>query len=110
MLEPIIRENANGGRGRLIIQPLLTEEQMGGKCRLYARVIIPAGSSMGYHTHQGDGECYYILSGTGRYTGDGETREVGPGDVTFTPSGHSHGIENTGTGDLVIMALIIYAD
>lgn len=110
MLEPIIRENANGGRGRLIIQPILTEEEMGGKCRLYARVTIPAGCSMGYHTHQGDSESYYILSGRGRYTGDGETREVGPGDSTFTPSGHSHGLENIGESDLVLMALILYAD
>lgn len=108
MLEPIIRENANGGRGRLIIQPILTEEEMGGKCRLYARVTIPAGASMGYHAHEGDGESYYILEGKGRYTGDGKTWDVGPGDSTFCPSGHSHAIENIGDTALVMMALIIY--
>ncbi len=109
MLEPIIRENANGGKGRLIIQPILSEEEMGGKCRLYARVTIPAGSSMGTHTHHGDGESYYILEGRGLYTGDGESREVGPGDATFCPDGHSHAIENIGSTDLVMMALIIYS-
>lgn len=109
MLTPIIRENANGGKGRLIIEPILTEEQMGGKCRLYARVTLPVGSSMGIHTHQGDGESYYILEGRGRYTGDGNTWDVGPGDSTFTPDGHSHGIENIGDTDLVVMALIIYS-
>ena len=108
MSEPIILENANGGKGRIIIEPILTEEEMGGKCRLYARATFPVGSSMGIHTHHGDGESYYILEGKGLYTGDGETREVGPGDSTFTPDGHSHGIENIGDTDLVIMALIIY--
>ncbi len=109
MTEPIIKEHANGGKGRLILYPILTEEEMGGKCRLYARVIIPEGSSMGIHTHSGDGESYYILAGRGRYTQDGETREVGPGDATFCPDGASHGIENIGSGDLVLMALIIYS-
>lgn len=94
MLEPIIREHANGGKGRLIIQPILSDAELGNKCRLYARVTIPVGSSMGLHTH----------------SGDGETREVGPGDATFCADGHNHAIENIGDTDLVLMALIIYSD
>lgn len=109
MLEPIIREHANGGKGKIIIQPLLSEEELSGKCRMYARATLPVGSSMGEHTHHGDGECYHILSGHGFYTGDGVTREVGPGDTTFCADGHSHAIENTGDEDLVFMALIIYS-
>ena len=31
-----------------------------------------------------------------------------PGDVTFTASGEGHGIKNTGSEKLVLMALIIY--
>lgn len=110
MLEPIIREHANGGKGRLIIQPILSDAELGDKCRLYARVTIPVGSSMGLHTHSGDGESYYILEGRGLYTGDGETHEVGPGDATFCADGHNHAIENIGDTDLVLMALIIYSN
>lgn len=109
MLEPIIMEHANGGKGHLVIQPLLSPEEMSGKCRLYARVTIPVGCSMGYHKHTGDGECYYVLEGKGLFNQDGEEKEVGPGDVTFTPDGHSHSIENIGDTDLVIMGLIIYS-
>lgn len=110
MLEPIIRENPSGGKGRIIIQPLLSDEELGGKCRLYAQATLPVGCSMGYHQHKGDGECYYILSGRGLYNDDGTTREVGAGDVTFCKDGHFHGIENIGDTDLVFMALIIYTD
>lgn len=109
MLEPFIMEHANGGKGHLVIQPILTDEEKQDKIRLYARVTIPAGCSMGYHTHHGDGESYYVLEGTGLYTEDGASRQIGPGDSTFCADGHSHGIENTGDGDLVIMGLIIYS-
>ena len=33
---------------------------------------------------------------------------VKAGDVTFTADNQAHGIENTGTVDLVFMALIIF--
>ncbi|WP_296955047.1 cupin domain-containing protein [uncultured Dialister sp.] len=107
-LEPIIKEHANGGKGHLIIEPILSPKEMGDKCRLYAHVIIPKGCSMGVHQHKGDGECYYILSGRGLYTDDDKTYEMGPGDAAFCESGHFHGIENIGDEDLVIMGLIIY--
>ncbi len=105
--EPIIRQNAAGGKGHIVVLPLLTEAEMKDKCRLFARVTIPAGCSLGVHMHTGDGECYYILSGRGRYTEDGKVREVGAGDVTFCADGHSHGMETIGDEDLVFLALII---
>ena len=36
--------------------------------------------------------------------------DVGPGDVTFTPSGSGHGLANTGKDNLEFMALIINGD
>lgn len=37
----------------------------------------------------------------------GKKRPVQPGDITFCADGSTHGLENTGTEDLVFMALII---
>ena len=105
--DPIIRENASGGKGHIVVLPLLSEEEMKDKCRLFARVTIPAGCSLGVHRHTGDSECYHILSGRGRYTADGETTEIGPGDTTFCEDGHTHGMETIGNEDLVFIALII---
>ncbi len=107
--DSIIRENASGGKGHIVVLPLLSEEEMKDKCRLFARVTIPAGCSLGVHRHTGDGECYHILSGRGRYTQDEETIEVGAGDTTFCADGHTHGMETIGDEDLVFMALIIYS-
>lgn len=101
-------ENMCGGKGHVIIKEILEEEQLNGKCRLYAQVTLEPGCTLGYHEHQGESETYYILSGKGEYNDNGlYHREVVPGDITFTPSGKGHGLANTGNTDLVFMALII---
>ena len=107
-LEPIVMENANGGKGKITLQPILSKEQMADKCRLFVKVTIPPGASMGLHTHKGDGECYYILSGKGLYTDDDKQYEMVPGDAAWCADGHSHAIENIGDADLIFMGLIIY--
>lgn len=107
MLEPIIRKNAFGGKGKVTLRPLLTDEQKNEKIQMYAEVTIPEGASLGIHWHRENAESYYILAGTGLYTDDGKTYEVHASDTTYCADGHCHGLENTGDGDLKFMALII---
>lgn len=49
MLEPIIRQNAFGGKGEVTLRPLLTDEQKNEKIQMYAEVTIPEGASLGIH-------------------------------------------------------------
>lgn len=102
-----IVDHLAGGNGQVIIQHLLGKTEFRGKARMYARVTLKPGCSIGCHPHNGETETYYILSGEGRYNDNGETRTVVPGDVTFTADGKSHGMENNGDTDLVFMALIL---
>lgn len=99
-------EPSGNGNGCFYLEKILTHE-LGDKCALYARVTVPAGVSVPYHQHLGDGESYFFLAGEGLYTENGVERTVKAGDSTWTPSGSSHGIENRGTEDLVFMALIV---
>ena len=101
-------ENMHGGEGHVIINRLLDEKQLNGKCGLYAEVTIEPGCSLGYHEHHGESETYYILSGKGIYSDNGTLRMVEAGDVTFTPDGKGHAMTNSGDEDLVFMALIIF--
>lgn len=95
------------GSGHVIIKDILEEEQLNGKCGLYAEVTLEPGCSLGYHEHHGESETYYIISGQGEYNDNGIYRPVQAGDITFTPDGKGHGLTNTGNTDLVFMALII---
>lgn len=107
-MEIVKKENMFGGTGYITIKSLLDQDQLNGKCRLFGETTIKPGNALGYHVHQGDAECYYILSGEGEYDDNGTKRLVKAGEVTYTPSGKGHGITNTGSEDLVFMALIIY--
>lgn len=100
-------ENMCGGNGHVFLKPILNEKQLNGKCGLYAEVTLEPGCSLGYHEHHGGSETYYILSGKGIYSDNGELRMVEAGDMTFTPDGKGHALTNAGEENLVFMALII---
>ena len=96
-----------GGKGHLTRKKLLGETELNGKCNLYAEITLEPSSNIGYHEHHGESETYYILSGEGTFNDNGTIRPVKSGDITFTPSGCGHALENTGNDNLVFMALII---
>ena len=100
-------ENMCGGGGHVIVKRILDAKELNGKCGLYAQVTIEPGCSLGYHEHHNESETYYIISGEGEYDDNGTKRMVKAGDKTFTPDNCGHGLKNTGTEDLVFMALII---
>ncbi|MBR6797333.1 MAG: cupin domain-containing protein [Opitutales bacterium] len=102
-----IAKNVAGGNGDTVKKHLLTADELNDKTRMFAEITLKPGCSIGYHEHHGESETYYILSGTGTYNDNGEIRSVAPGDVTFTPSGQGHGLENTGPENLVFIALIL---
>ena len=107
-MKTVIKENANGGKGRVVLNHILDEKELNGKCKMYAEVTIAPGDSLGYHVHHGESETYYIIKGQGEYNDNGTIRQVTVGDKTFTPDGFGHGIANNGDTDLVFMALIIF--
>jgi len=59
---------------------------------------VPAGANVPPpHSHTENEECVYVLSGVLRYSVDGETRDLGPGDSMQTPRGAVHQFSNPGT-------------
>ena len=105
--ETVTAKNKAGGKGEIYITHLLTQKEMVGQCGMFAKVVVPPGSSLGVHPHNGNTETYHILQGKALYTDNEKTYEVKPGDTTFCADGDSHGIENIGDEDLIFMALII---
>ena len=53
-------------------------------------VLFEPEARTDWHTHP-EGQVLYVVSGSGRVqTAEGETIEVGPGDVVHTPPGEEH--------------------
>lgn len=97
------------GNGITTVINIHEKEDFNEKGRLYGVSIIEVGGSIGYHTHDGDQETYFILEGKGEYNDNGKICVIGPGDVTICKNGDSHGLKNIGDVDLRYMALILYA-
>lgn len=97
-----------GGKGTFIITHFLDKEDSANSGRLFSKSVLTPGSSIGKHTHKGDFESYYILSGKALVNDNGEEYTLEAGDSILTKNGESHSIENIGDKDLEYIALIIF--
>lgn len=98
-----------GGPGMARVRKIIeSDEELFGKGRLFNDFYLDKGCGVGYHTHCGDAEIYYVLSGEGEYNDNGTVTTIKAGDVTFTHDGESHGLINNGDEPLHVIALIIY--
>ena len=90
-----------GGKGEISRELLIQN-----KAKVFAKLTVPVGASVGLHEHTDDYEVYYILSGKGKVLDNGEVVEVGAGDVVYAID-TEHYIENSGDEDLVFLAVIV---
>ena len=109
---PLEVEGLAGGKGKATRYEIVSKEELNGHGRLYARIVLKPGSSVGWHQHIHDTEPYYILRGEGDFlegdTGDGERKRtrVHAGQVCVIQVGQWHSLENNSDGELEFMALI----
>jgi mannose-6-phosphate isomerase-like protein (cupin superfamily) len=103
-----IRKNMRDGDGEVSILRLMPDEYKHEKCRLFAKITLKKGCSIGFHTHTGEAETYYIISGRGKaYDDQGIEIILDPGDGMYTGFGAGHSIKNTEEEELIFIALIL---
>ena len=103
-----VNEAMRGGVGSVRIEELLNKEGLYDKGRLFARITLKPGCSIGYHVHEGEMEAFYILNGSAQYDDNGTTVTLVPGDIAYTPDGNGHSVANNGSEDVEMLALILY--
>jgi len=101
------KEKMRDGKGTIEITHIFKQDELKGKARLCAKILINPGCSIGLHEHVNEEEIFYIISGTGIVNDNGEIKEVQAGDAIITGGGATHSIENTGTQPLELMAVIL---
>lgn len=101
-----IREHMRDGDGSVLIHHILQDENLPGNCRLFARITLNPGCSIGEHGHAGEAEIFYILSGKAKMTDDGKTIELDAGDSCMTRNG-SHSICCAGNEPVELIGVII---
>ena len=103
------RENMRGGEGAVQITSLVSNDDLCNKGRLFGKITLEPGCSIGYHIHESDCEIFHILSGSALYNDNGVETTVKAGDTTVTPAGSGHSIMNNTNEVCEMIALIVYA-
>jgi quercetin dioxygenase-like cupin family protein len=107
----ITMEALQGGRGSAEIHMIVPKEELYNSASMYAKVVLQPGSSVGWHTHTGETEPYYILEGEGIFIdNDGSRTPVSAGDVCTIIPGQSHSIENVSDTETLSFMALIYND
>ncbi|MCR4656605.1 MAG: cupin domain-containing protein [Lachnospiraceae bacterium] len=103
------REHMRDGKGVVeLVNFIEGPEELCGKGRLFSKIILKSGCSIGFHIHEKDSELFYILKGSAEYNDNGEIKTVEAGDVTICPVGSGHGIENKSDETVELIAVIVY--
>ncbi|MBQ4337370.1 MAG: cupin domain-containing protein [Lentisphaeria bacterium] len=102
-----LRPEMRGGTGTVKIEHLLDEAgELRGLNRLFARLTLEPGTSIGFHEHVGEAEVFVVVSGTGEIDDNGVKGSVAAGDTILTGFGAGHGVTCTGNEPLVMLAVI----
>lgn len=93
-------EGFKGGQGKLD-----TRNYVDDKVKIMYSTLRP-GASTGLHTHEGNCEIIYVVSGTATFHYDDVVEEVRQGQVHYCPMNHAHYMENLTDHDLVYLAIV----
>ena len=84
-----------------------------GKSTIYqsARLLVglnafEPGQSHALHAHVGMDKMYYVLDGEGIFLLEGRELPMQAGDLLVAPDGVPYGVKNTGTGRLLVLAVL----
>ena len=100
--------NLRGGEGEVTLFNFMTEQEARGAGRLFAKIVIEPGNSVGAHVHEGDMEAYYVLKGSALLSDNGGEVTMEPGDCHICPDGQSHSIKCVGEEALELIAIVLY--
>lgn len=84
-----------------------------GKATLYRsdRLLVglnafEPGQEHAVHAHEGMDKVYQVLAGEGRFLLEGREEPMAAGALLVAPAGVPHGVRNTGSGRLVVLAVL----
>jgi mannose-6-phosphate isomerase-like protein (cupin superfamily) len=103
---PEIAEGVRGGVGSVTAHKLL-DLFPGSAIKSVGIVRLEPGASVGDHSHSGEEDFYYCISGSGIVVDNGVEYPFTPGTLQITRDGESQAIRNTGETELVFLGALV---
>ena len=103
--EKQLQQKSHGGTGPVDLYEIWGREHFDSNIDFCDRVVVPPGSTIGYHRHGNNEELYIVLEGEGLMKIDGEETVVTKGDMILNPAGGSHGLVNTSDKNIDLLVI-----
>ncbi|MGH8907573.1 MAG: cupin domain-containing protein [Egibacteraceae bacterium] len=103
--EPSIVHGVHGTEGISQWKCLARRDSLFGPWEAVEWAWLPPGGVSGEHVHSRTEEIYFIVSGSGVMTIDGQTYPVSAYDLILTGLGTKHGLRNSGPHELSWMVI-----
>lgn len=103
---PEIAEEVSGGVGTVQAHKLL-DLFPGSAIKSVGLIRLEPGASIGPHSHNGEEDLYFCISGAGIVVDNGQEHSFTPGVLQITRDGETQAIRNTGETELVFLGAIV---
>ena len=103
---PEIAEDVRGGSGTVYAHKLL-DLFPGSAIKSVGLVRLEPGASIGAHSHHGEEDFYFCISGIGTVIDNGKEHPFTPGTLQITRDGETQAICNTGETELVFLGALV---
>ena len=103
---PEIAQGVRDGNGTVYAHKLL-DVFPGSAIKSVGLVRLEPGASIGPHSHHGEEDFYYCISGSGIVVDNGVEHTFTPGTLQITRDGETQAIRNTGETELVFLGALV---
>ena len=98
---------AQGGEGNVWFYDWPDRDELSEHGRVFSRLVIAPGASIGVHTHEGEIEAYYVSKGHPTVIDNGEEIQLNPGDMHICKNHDSHGTKNVTDEEVELFVFIL---
>jgi mannose-6-phosphate isomerase-like protein (cupin superfamily) len=102
-----LQESSHEGIGAVQLFEIWESSDFKSDIDFFDRVVVPPGSTIGFHQHGENEEMYIVLEGNGLMKIENDEVNVGKGDMILNPSGGRHGLINNSRENIDILVIQI---
>ena len=99
------QENSHDGTGSVDLFEIWAKSDFQSSIDFIDRVVVPPGSTIGFHQHGENEEMYIVLEGSGLMRVEDEETVVTKGDMVLNPAGGRHGLINNSSNQIDLLVI-----
>lgn len=100
-----LQQSSHGGNGPVELFEIWQKANFRSDIDFIDRVVVPPGTTIGFHQHGNNEEMYVVLAGEGLMRIEDDEVPIKTGDMVLNPAGGRHGLTNTSGQDIDLLVI-----